>query len=358
MEEELRNDALEYHRLPTPGKIADSRPRVSPIGALHGARQPGRGDHQRHGRAGLGNIGPLAAKPVMEGKGVPVQEIRRHRRVRHRDRRKRPRQAGRHRRRAGADLRRHQPGGHQGAGVLLHRAQAARAHEDPGVPRRPARHRDHRRRGRAQRPQDRRQGHRQGEAGVLGRRRRGARLPRPAGEPRPRWRTSWSPTSRAWSTRGARKRWTPTRRVTRRNAGAHARRDHRRRRCLPRPVGRRRAEARDGREMAERPIILALANPEPEIRPELAKQARPDCLIGTGRSDYPNQVNNVAVLPVHFPRRARRRRDHDQRGDEARRRARDRRPGDGRAIGHRRRRLRRRAAFGPDYLIPRRSIRA
>ena len=45
--------------------------------------------------------------------------------------------------------------------------------------------------------------------------------------------------------------------------------------------------------MAAQPIILALANPEPEIRPEIAKAARPDCIIATGRSDYPNQVNNV-----------------------------------------------------------------
>ncbi|MCP5289206.1 MAG: NADP-dependent malic enzyme [Burkholderiaceae bacterium] len=52
--------------------------------------------------------------------------------------------------------------------------------------------------------------------------------------------------------------------------------------------------------MAERPIILALANPEPEIRPELAKAARPDCIIATGRSDYPNQVNNVLCFPYIF----------------------------------------------------------
>ena len=49
--------------------------------------------------------------------------------------------------------------------------------------------------------------------------------------------------------------------------------------------------------MAHQPIILALANPEPEIRPELAKAARPDCIIATGRSDYPNQVNNVLCFP-------------------------------------------------------------
>ena len=52
--------------------------------------------------------------------------------------------------------------------------------------------------------------------------------------------------------------------------------------------------------MAERPIILALANPEPEIRPELAKAVRPDCIIATGRSDYPNQVNNVLCFPYIF----------------------------------------------------------
>jgi malate dehydrogenase (oxaloacetate-decarboxylating)(NADP+) len=54
------------------------------------------------------------------------------------------------------------------------------------------------------------------------------------------------------------------------------------------------------KKMAERPLILALANPEPEIRPELAKEARPDCVIATGRTDYPNQVNNVLCFPFIF----------------------------------------------------------
>ena len=52
--------------------------------------------------------------------------------------------------------------------------------------------------------------------------------------------------------------------------------------------------------MAAQSIILALANPEPEIRPELAKAVRPDCIIATGRSDYPNQVNNVLCFPYIF----------------------------------------------------------
>ena len=54
------------------------------------------------------------------------------------------------------------------------------------------------------------------------------------------------------------------------------------------------------KKMADRPLILALANPEPEILPELAKQAKPDAVIATGRSDYPNQVNNVLCFPFIF----------------------------------------------------------
>jgi malate dehydrogenase (oxaloacetate-decarboxylating)(NADP+) len=53
-------------------------------------------------------------------------------------------------------------------------------------------------------------------------------------------------------------------------------------------------------KMAERPIILAMANPVPEISPEDAKEVRPDCIIATGRSDYPNQVNNVLCFPFIF----------------------------------------------------------
>jgi malate dehydrogenase (oxaloacetate-decarboxylating)(NADP+) len=53
-------------------------------------------------------------------------------------------------------------------------------------------------------------------------------------------------------------------------------------------------------QMGARPLILALANPEPEIMPDLAKQARPDAVIATGRSDFPNQVNNVLCFPFIF----------------------------------------------------------
>ena len=53
-------------------------------------------------------------------------------------------------------------------------------------------------------------------------------------------------------------------------------------------------------QMADKPIIMALANPDPEILPEIARAARPDAVIATGRSDYPNQVNNVLCFPFIF----------------------------------------------------------
>ena len=210
MDQRLREAALEYHRLPTPGKIS-----VTPTKGLSNQRDlalayspgvaaaceaivadPREADTLTsrsnlvavvtNGTAvlGLGNIGALAGKPVMEGKGclfkkfsgIDVFDIELDR--------ARPRQDRGHRRRARAHVRRHQPRGHQGARVLLHRAEAPGAHEDPGLPRRPARHGDHRRRGLPERAQGGGQGHQARQARRLGRRRRGAGLPRPAGEPR------------------------------------------------------------------------------------------------------------------------------------------------------------------------------
>ena len=52
--------------------------------------------------------------------------------------------------------------------------------------------------------------------------------------------------------------------------------------------------------LADRPLILALANPDPEILPELVQERRPDAIVATGRSDYPNQVNNVLCFPFIF----------------------------------------------------------
>ena len=72
--------------------------------------------------------------------------------------------------------------------------------------------------------------------------------------------------------------------------------------------------------MADKPIVFALANPDPEITPEEAREARSDAIICTGRSDYPNQVQQCAGVPLYLPGRAgcpcdnRERRDEDRRG--------------------------------------------
>ena len=60
--------------------------------------------------------------------------------------------------------------------------------------------------------------------------------------------------------------------------------------------------------MAERPLILAMANPDPEIRPEDAKAVRPDCIIATGRIGLSEPGQQCPVLPLHLPGRAGRRR--------------------------------------------------
>jgi malate dehydrogenase (oxaloacetate-decarboxylating)(NADP+) len=53
-------------------------------------------------------------------------------------------------------------------------------------------------------------------------------------------------------------------------------------------------------QMRRDPIIFPMANPDPEIKYELARQARPDAIVGTGRSDFPNQINNVLGFPFIF----------------------------------------------------------
>ena len=97
-----------------------------------------------------------------------------------------------------------------------------------------------------------------------------------------------------------------------------------------------------------------MANPDPEITYELATATRPDVIMATGRSDYPNQVNNVLGFPFIFRGALDVRAQHDQRRDEDRRRA-----GAGRArargrarVGAEGLRARRSFASGADYLIP------
>ena len=58
--------------------------------------------------------------------------------------------------------------------------------------------------------------------------------------------------------------------------------------------------AEDVKLMADKPVIFACSNPDPEIKPEIAHAARQDLVMGTGRSDYPNQVNNVLCFPFIF----------------------------------------------------------
>jgi malate dehydrogenase (oxaloacetate-decarboxylating)(NADP+) len=64
--------------------------------------------------------------------------------------------------------------------------------------------------------------------------------------------------------------------------------------------GQGRADGGHGRSMAPNPIIFAMANPDPEITPEEAAAVRDDAIVATGRSDYPNQVNNVLGFPYIF----------------------------------------------------------
>jgi len=54
------------------------------------------------------------------------------------------------------------------------------------------------------------------------------------------------------------------------------------------------------KSMADKPLILAMSNPNPEVKPELVFEHRPDAVMATGRSDYPNQVNNVLCFPFLF----------------------------------------------------------
>ncbi len=140
------------------------------------SRQPGRRGVQRQRRARARQYRPARRQTGDGRQGGVVQEIRRHRRVRHRDRGARGRPHGRGHRRTGADLRRHQSRGHQGARMLRGGGEAEGAHAHPGLPRRPARHRHHRRRRRAERAVARQQADRRGQDRCFGRRRRRDRL--------------------------------------------------------------------------------------------------------------------------------------------------------------------------------------
>ena len=329
-----KKDALDYHARGRPGKIevvptkpcTTQRDLVARLLARRGRAVPrdrsatpstsykytaqGQPRRRRSPTAprcsGSATSAPLAAKPVMEGKAllfkrfadIDVFDIelgRRGSRRRHRSCLPAAR----------AHLRRHQPRGHQGARVLLHRGDAARADEDPGLPRRPARHRDHLRRRAAQRARDRRQGDRP---------RCRSSSPAPARPPiacaehyvrlgvrreniimcdtrgviyEGRDARTWIRTRRA----------SPSTRTQRTLAEALVGADV----FVGLSVGRRRHAARWCATMAAQPDHLRAGQPgsrDHATRTRVA--ARPDAIVATGRSDYPNQVNNVLGFPFIF----------------------------------------------------------
>ena len=262
--ENARQAALDYHEFPKPGKLEiratkpmanqrDLSPRLLARRRRGLPRDQGRsGDggalHRRaatwsavvsNGTAvlGLGNIGALASKPVMEGKAVLFKKFANIDCFDIEVERDRPGEAGRDRRGARADLRRDQPRGHQGAGLLRRRAALPRADEDPGLPRRPARHRDRRRRGGDQRAPGRGQGVR-GRQDRLDRRRRGRhRLPQHAAEARGEARERLALRHPRAGPRGPGRRHEPGEGGLRAgDRAAHPRRGDRRRRPLPRAL--------------------------------------------------------------------------------------------------------------------------
>ena len=355
MPDEQRDAALDYHRLPdrrassrssrpsrwptsatcrSPIRRASPRPatRSSPTrheaAEPHRARQSGRRDHQRHRRAGARRHRPARRQAGDGRQGGPVQEVRRHRRVRHRARRARPGQAGRHHRRAGADLRRHQPRGHQGAGMLRRRGEAARsacASRCSTTTSTAPRSSSPRRSCNGLRVWSARASTRS-KLVTSRRRRRGARLPRPAG------RRSACRRENIWVTdiegvvyAGPHRADGPVQgALCARDRGARdARRGDRRRRHLPRPVGagvlKPEMVRRDGGPAAD--LWRSPTRCRRSCRRRRAR-SRPDAIIATGRSDYPEPGQQRALLSLHLPRRARRRRHHDQRGDEDRLRSR------------------------------------
>ena len=151
---------------------------------LHRPRQPGGRDLQRHRRAGPGRPRRAGQQAGDGRQGRPVQALRRRRLHRPRGRHQGRRRVRQLRALSRADLRRHQPRGHQGAGVLHHRAAPARADGHPGLPRRPARHRHHL----GRRPDQRAAPHRPQHQGHQdGGERRGRRRRSPASSSSRRW---------------------------------------------------------------------------------------------------------------------------------------------------------------------------
>ena len=364
----LRDAALEYHRLPTPGKIS-----VSPTKGLTNqhdlslAYSPGvayaclaiRDDPREaatltsrsnlvavitNGTAvlGLGNIGPLAGKPVMEGKGCLFKKF------------------------AGIDvfdieIDATDPEKIVDIVAALEPTFGGINLEDIKAPecfiverklrermKIPVFHDDQHgtaiivSRGDPERAQARRQGYHQGEGRRLGRWGGGARLPRPAGHARSEAREHLRLRHQGRRLQGPQGGDGPGEVALRPgDQGTCAGGDHARRRHIPGPVGWRRAETRDDQGHGTRPTDPGAG--QPRARDPAGTRARSatrcDPVHGPIRLPQPSQ--QCAVLPLYFPRCARCRCHHHQRSDEGRGRACHRRSGAGGGLRHRRQRLRR-----------------
>ena len=268
---------------------------------------------------GLGNLGARGIEAGDGGQDRAVQALRRHRRHRSRDRHRGRRRRGQRRALPGR-LRRHQPGGHQGAGMLRHRAAAARVDGHSGVPRRPARHR-HRRRGRADQrlPSDRPRAARH-QAGGERRRRGGHRLRRTAEGDGHAARARGAVRHQGRGLPGPHRGHEPVEvGACRGDQGAHADRGAGRRRRVLRPVGEGRGDQGHGAPHGRQADHLRDGQSRPgdhagggaRGQPERDHRHRPQRLSQSGQQR--------SRLSLHLPRRARRARQHDQRGDEDRR---------------------------------------
>ncbi len=252
---------------------------------------------------GLGNIGARAAMPVMEGKAILFQTFGRGGGLSHLPlhpgcgRNRGNRQA------AGADLRRDQPGGHLGPPMFLHRAAPEGRDEHPGFSRRPARHGHRGRGGFDQRHEDLQSKTERSQ----GRRQRG----RGGGHCRSKllleigvWRKSSSATTHGAIYRGRPEgmNWIKEEMAEHDQSGKQSRGPGPggpAGRSLHRPFGGRRLDARKWSVPWPGIRSFCPGQPNPEILPDPAKEAGA-MVVATGRSDFPNQVNNSLVFPGVF----------------------------------------------------------
>ena len=311
----------------SPGSARRSpRPGAGP--RLHLGVQHRRRRHRRHRRARPRRHRPAAAMPVMEGKAVLFKQF------------------------GGVDavpicldttdvdeivetvvrlaptLRRHQPRGHLRAALLRDRAPAQGAARHPGLPRRPARHRGRRPRRAAQRRRAHRPRARRPARRDL-RRRRGRRRGRRRSCSRPGV-GDLAVADRTGVVHVGRDDLTDVKQAL--AASTNTSRPHRlaRRRAAPAPTSSSASPAapcprrRVATHGARRDHLRA-GQPRPRGAPRRRRTGTPR-VVATGRTDFPNQINNVLAFPGHLPGRASVRAHRDHRGHEARRRRRARRP--------------------------------